>query len=134
MIFICHNRGIFKPLWVHTSTFPVKKPNLAICSQSHVADIDVPMGARRPLQIVDNKCSILRVSDNDTVNNSNILKFGSDMASSTMSTTVATTIFAILASYALWESHAPFKRKQCLRRQVAYKILFTYNVFLITEQ
>ena len=47
------------------------------------------------------------------------------MSSSTLSRTIATTIFTLLASYALWESHAPFKRKQRLRRQVAYKIPFT---------
>ena len=52
------------------------------------------------------------------------VKFGSDMASSMISRTIATTIFAILASYALWESHAPFKRKQRLRQQVAYKNVF----------
>ena len=50
---------------------------------------------------------------------------GFDMSSSTLSKAVATAIFTILASYALWESHAPCKRKQCIRRQVAHKILFT---------
>jgi hypothetical protein len=45
-----------------------------------------------------------------------MIPFGSVMSSSSLSRTIATTIFTILASYALWESHAPFKRKQRLRR------------------
>ena len=55
------------------------------------------------------------------------------MSSSTLSRTIATTIFTILASYALWESHAPSKRKQRLRRQVAYNFFFYLGCFLIAD-
>jgi len=37
--------------------------------------------------------------------------------------TIPTAIFTILASYALWESYAPYKKKQRLRQTVAF-ILF----------
>ena len=49
------------------------------------------------------------------------------MSSSMLSRNIARTIFTILALYALWDSYAPYKRKQHLRRQVAYKILLTYT-------
>jgi transcriptional regulator of NAD metabolism len=38
----------------------------------------------------------------------------------TLSRTVPTAIFTILASYALWESHAPYKKRQRLRQTVAF--------------
>ena len=38
----------------------------------------------------------------------------------TFSNTIPTAIFAILASYALWESHAPYKRRQRLRQSVSF--------------
>ena len=37
----------------------------------------------------------------------------------TLSRTIPTAIFTILASYALWESHAPYQKKQRLRQTVA---------------
>ena len=55
------------------------------------------------------------------------------MSSLTLSRTIAATIFTILASYALWESHAPFKRKQRLRRQVAYNFFFYLGCSLIAD-
>ena len=36
-----------------------------------------------------------------------------------LSRTIPTVIFTILASYALWQSHNPFKRRQRLRQSVA---------------
>ena len=53
------------------------------------------------------------------------------MSSLTLSRTIATTIFTILASYALWESHSPNKRKQHLREHVECKIHFYSNRSLI---
>ena len=38
----------------------------------------------------------------------------------TLSKTIPTAIFTILASYALWESHAPYKKRQRLRQTVAF--------------
>ena len=49
-----------------------------------------------------------------------------NMPSATLSRAIATSIFTILASYALWDSHSPSRRKQRLRRQVRKKNLFTY--------
>ena len=37
----------------------------------------------------------------------------------TLSRTIPTAIFSILASYALYESHAPYKKRQRLRQTVA---------------
>ena len=42
------------------------------------------------------------------------------MSWSTLSRTISTAIFTILASYALWESHAPYKKRQRLRQTVAF--------------
>ena len=38
----------------------------------------------------------------------------------TLSKTVPTAIFTILASYALWESQAPYKKRQRLRQTVSF--------------
>jgi hypothetical protein len=38
----------------------------------------------------------------------------------TLSRTIPTAIFTVLASYALWESHAPYKKRQRLRQTVAF--------------
>jgi hypothetical protein len=38
----------------------------------------------------------------------------------TLSRTVPTAIFTILASYALWESYSPYKKRQRLRQTVAF--------------
>ena len=40
--------------------------------------------------------------------------------------TIPSAIFTILASYALWESHAPYKRRQRFRQIVAF-IFFVYR-------
>jgi hypothetical protein len=37
-----------------------------------------------------------------------------------LSRTIPTAIFTVLASYALWESHAPYKKRQRLRQTVAF--------------
>ena len=37
-----------------------------------------------------------------------------------LSRTVPSAIFTILASYALWESHAPYKKRQQLRQKVLF--------------
>ena len=50
----------------------------------------------------------------------NYLKFGTLRSDMTLSKTIPTTIFTILASYALWESHAPYKKRQRLRQTVAF--------------
>jgi hypothetical protein len=42
------------------------------------------------------------------------------MSCLTLSRTIPTTIFTILASYALWESHAPYKKRERLRQIVAF--------------
>ena len=42
------------------------------------------------------------------------------MSCSTLSRTIPMAIFTILASYALWESHAPYKKRQRLRQTVAF--------------
>ena len=42
------------------------------------------------------------------------------MSCLTLSKIIPTAIFIILASYALWESHAPYKKKQRLRQTVAF--------------
>ena len=42
------------------------------------------------------------------------------MSCLTLSKTIPTAIFTILASYALWESHAPYKKRQHLRQTVAF--------------
>ena len=40
-------------------------------------------------------------------------------------TTIPTAIFAILASFALWKSHAPYKKRQRIRQTVSsFSILF----------
>ena len=44
----------------------------------------------------------------------------------TLSRTIPTAIFTILASYALWESHAPHKKRQRLRQTVAF-IFFVFR-------
>ena len=38
----------------------------------------------------------------------------------TVSKTIPTTIFTILASYAIWESHSPYKKRQRLRQTVSF--------------
>jgi hypothetical protein len=38
----------------------------------------------------------------------------------TLSKTTSIPIFIILASYALWESHAPYKKRRRLRQTVAF--------------
>ena len=51
------------------------------------------------------------------------LNFGTrslEMSWFMLSRTVPTAIFTILASYALWESHAPYKRRQHLRQSVSF--------------
>ena len=53
----------------------------------------------------------------------NNIKFGtlkSDMSWSTLSRSIPTAIFTILASYAIWESHAPYKKRQRIRQTVAF--------------
>ena len=42
------------------------------------------------------------------------------MSCLTLSKTIPTAIFTILASYALWESHAPYKKRRRLRQIVAF--------------
>ena len=42
----------------------------------------------------------------------------------TPSRTIPTAIFTILASYAIWESHSPYKKRQRLRQRVAFISLF----------
>ena len=37
-----------------------------------------------------------------------------------LSRTIPTAMFIILASYALWESHAPYKKRKRLRQTVAF--------------
>ena len=54
------------------------------------------------------------------------------MSSSTLSRAIAKTIFTILVCYALWESHAPHKKKQRLRRQVCTDS-FLPRLFLIGD-
>jgi hypothetical protein len=44
----------------------------------------------------------------------------SGMSWLTLSRTIPTAIFTILASYALWESHAPYKKRQRLRQTVVF--------------
>ena len=44
----------------------------------------------------------------------------------TLSRTIPAAIFTILASYALWESHSPKKKRQRLRQIVAF-IFFAYR-------
>ena len=52
----------------------------------------------------------------------------SGMSWLTLSRTIPTAIFkfTILASYALWESHAPYRKRQRLRQTVAF-IFFVYE-------
>ena len=58
-----------------------------------------------------------------------ILKHRAGMSWLTLSRSIPTAIFSILASYALWESHAPFKKRQRLRQTVAF--IFLYQVYLL---
>ena len=51
----------------------------------------------------------------------NNITLGSDMP-----WTIPSVVFTILASYALWESHAPYKKRQRLRRTVAF-VFFVYR-------
>ena len=44
----------------------------------------------------------------------------------TLPSTIPTAIFTILASYALWESHAPYKKRQRLRQTVAFSFSFSF--------
>ena len=44
----------------------------------------------------------------------------------TFSEAIPTAIFTILASYALWESHAPYKKRQRLRQTVAFHFFLRF--------
>jgi len=57
---------------------------------------------------------------------SNSVTLRSAMSWWTLSRTIPTAIFTILASYALWESHAPYKKRQRLRQTVA-------SIFLVSR-
>jgi len=45
-----------------------------------------------------------------------------------LSRTIPTAIFTILASYALWESHAPYKKRQRLRQSVAFTFFVSMSL------
>ena len=66
------------------------------------------------------RLTLFRAYKADCDNNMKLGTLRSGMSWLTLSRTIPTAIFTILASYALWESHAPYKNRQRLRQTVAF--------------